>query len=349
MDYSNIDAPIFGDDLKVVTAHLPVNNGLPPSFRYNGRSYHLHYFPVADELLGWPHYTRSRIETASSNALAKYYNRAASAEKAARRFDPFNPEITYNLKRDTFDDDEDDTKIGKLFPRPEGAIPVFSRFGDFIRWAQPLPNGALAPLYKLGKYEYQLFGVFTFRVFADPKTDKPTTSSLGYFHPNLREDPKKTLEDFLKLERDADMAINSITHEAVAQFRALVSVSEEANSLDAYQNIAQRSAIYPGKGTPQGLLYVALKMNGEAGEFAEHVGKSMRDDGYAQIINGEQYVNLTPERRALLIKEIGDELWYLAAAAKELGIPLSEAAAVNLEKLADRTERDKLSGSGDER
>lgn len=144
-------------------------------------------------------------------------------------------------------------------------------------------------------------------------------------------------------------AINSITHEAVAQFRALVSVSEEANSLDAYQNIAQRSAIYPGKGTPQGLLYVALKMNGEAGEFAEHVGKSMRDDGYAQIINGEQYSNLTPERRALLIKEIGDELWYLAAAAKELGIPLSEAAAVNLEKLADRTERDKLSGSGDER
>ena len=347
MDYSNIDAPIFGDDLKVVTAHLPVSNGLPPSFRYNGRSYYLHYFPVADELLGWPHYTRSRIETASSNALAKYYNRAAAYGALAR----FEPEITHNLKRDGWDEEEDDdVKIGKLFPRPEGAIPVFSRFGDFIRWAEPLPTGALAPLYRLGKYEYQLFGMFTFRVFADPKTDKPTTSSLGYFHPNSRVDPKKTLEDFLKLERDADMVINRITHEAVAQFRALVSVSEEANSLDAYQNIAQRSAIYPGKGTPQGLLYVALKMNGEAGEFAEHVGKAMRDDGFAQIDDhGEQSVPLSAERRALLVKEIGDELWYLAAAAKELGIPLSEAAAVNLEKLADRTERDKLSGSGDER
>lgn len=113
--------------------------------------------------------------------------------------------------------------------------------------------------------------------------------------------------------------------------------------LDDYQRIALQSAIYPGQGSMIGLAYVALKMNGEAGEFAEHVGKSMRDDGALEG-NG-----LTLERRDSLIKEIGDELWYLAAACRELGISLGDAAAKNLEKLCDRGERGALSGSGDNR
>lgn len=126
--------------------------------------------------------------------------------------------------------------------------------------------------------------------------------------------------------------------------------------LDDYQRIALQSAIYPGQGSIIGLAYVALKMNGEAGEFAEHVGKSMRDDNAGMGIEYNEFgqisgnfVKLTPERRDKLIKEIGDELWYLAAACKELGITLSEAAAQNLEKLCDRGERGVLSGSGDTR
>jgi NTP pyrophosphatase (non-canonical NTP hydrolase) len=58
---------------------------------------------------------------------------------------------------------------------------------------------------------------------------------------------------------------------------------------------------------------------------------------------------MTDERRALIIKEIGDVLWYLSAACNELNISLSEAALTNLEKLCDRSERDALRGSGDER
>ncbi len=135
-------------------------------------------------------------------------------------------------------------------------------------------------------------------------------------------------------------------------------------SIDYYQTIATKSAIYPGIKTPLGLAYVALKLNGEAGELAEHVGKAMRDDGYIQqftqgsdtqpkgtgpipaiFLDGK----LTPERRKAIIKEIGDVLWYLAAACNELGITLSEAALTNLEKLCDRGERGKLQGSGDER
>lgn len=139
--------------------------------------------------------------------------------------------------------------------------------------------------------------------------------------------------------------INRITKEDVEGFK----------SLDQYQQIATKSAIYPGQGTPLGLAYVALKMNGEAGEFAEHVGKAMRDDNLMRARDdGEPgwhsaTEGLTPVRRKLLIKEIGDVLWYLSAACNELGLTLQDAAEVNLNKLYNRTENDSLRGSGDNR
>jgi hypothetical protein len=66
--------------------------------------------------------------------------------------------------------------------------------------------------------------------------------------------------------------INCITKQDLMEF-------VQNPDLDNYQRFALKSAIYPGKGTPFGLIYVALKGSGEAGEFAEHVGKAMRDDG----------------------------------------------------------------------
>lgn len=128
------------------------------------------------------------------------------------------------------------------------------------------------------------------------------------------------------------------------------------NLLDEYQKVASGSAIYPGQGTPLGLAYCGLKLNGEAGELAEHVGKAMRDDGLmsAQLINsdgtgGTSMGKLTPERRELILKEIGDCLWYLGALCRELGTTLSFVALMNLRKLYDRQERNALQGSGDER
>lgn len=128
-------------------------------------------------------------------------------------------------------------------------------------------------------------------------------------------------------------------------------------TFDEYQEAALQTAIYPGSGTPIGLCYVALKMNGEAGEFAEHLGKALRDDSYGEYFDHDftgqpiepQAVELRDNRRELLIKEIGDVLWYLSAAAKELGITLEETAKINLEKLASRQSRGALCGSGDER
>jgi NTP pyrophosphatase (non-canonical NTP hydrolase) len=149
------------------------------------------------------------------------------------------------------------------------------------------------------------------------------------------------------------MSINSITPTDISEFSL-------SPNLDAYQRIATKSAIYPGKSTPLGLAYVALKMNGEAGEFAEHVGKAMRDDGLLEARRIDEnevgvlgwdfgFLDLKEARRALLIKEVGDVLWYLSAACNELGITLGEAALENLKKLSDRSARGKLQGSGDDR
>lgn len=131
--------------------------------------------------------------------------------------------------------------------------------------------------------------------------------------------------------------INRITESDVLDF-------DVDRSLDLYQIIATRSAIYPGQGTPIGVQYTALKLNGEAGELAEHVGKAMRDDYF-----GVTEEALTPERQELIIKEVGDCLWYLSAICNELGITLFQAAYTNLRKLASRTERGKLQGGGDNR
>lgn len=145
------------------------------------------------------------------------------------------------------------------------------------------------------------------------------------------------------------MTINKVTAAEIDAFNY-------CPSLEKYQTLATRSAIYPGQGTPLGLAYVTLKLNGEAGELAEHVGKAMRDDNLIPFTPAEGgelalsiYGKLTEDRRDKIIKEIGDCLWYLSAACNELGISLHYAARRNLAKLADRTERDALRGSGDDR
>lgn len=149
---------------------------------------------------------------------------------------------------------------------------------------------------------------------------------------------KKMQESMLeRIDRETNRAMNKVNPDEIQAFK-------HNPHPDDYQQIATQFAFYPGKGYPLGLLYVGLKMNGEAGEFAEHVGKAMRDDNYGVTTN-----RLSAERRLLLIKEIGDNLWYCAAACTELGITLSEAMGENLDKLLSRQQRNVQSGSGDNR
>jgi hypothetical protein len=118
-----------------------------------------------------------------------------------------------------------------------------------------------------------------------------------------------------------NFAPNNITHLDTATFRAMIGFSYSCNAIDQYQAIATKSAIYPGQSTPLGLAYVALKLNGEAGEFAEHVGKAMRDDNYIKLTgthinktHGVDFNSLNADRHLKLLKEIGDILWYASAA-----------------------------------
>jgi NTP pyrophosphatase (non-canonical NTP hydrolase) len=104
-----------------------------------------------------------------------------------------------------------------------------------------------------------------------------------------------------------------------------------------YQSLSRRTATYPRAG--EDLTYPALGLCGEAGEVAEKVKKTLRDDGGV----------LTAERREALSRELGDVLWYLSQVATEAGLDLEEIAAENLDKLFSRQERGVLRGSGDNR
>lgn len=77
----------------------------------------------------------------------------------------------------------------------------------------------------------------------------------------------------------------------------------------------------------------------EAGELLGHWSKAIRDeDGY-----------ISPDRRALMIKELGDILWGVALVARHLKVSLREVAQANLDKLGSRALRGVIGGSGDNR
>lgn len=110
-----------------------------------------------------------------------------------------------------------------------------------------------------------------------------------------------------------------------------------ALTFSEYQSRSQAHAVYPEAG--DNIFYPVLGVCGESGELAEKLKKCLRDK------NGE----ISADDKRLMIKEVGDVLWYLAAVCRELGVPLEEAASINLEKIDDRHRRGKLHGSGDDR
>lgn len=117
-------------------------------------------------------------------------------------------------------------------------------------------------------------------------------------------------------------------------------IDPEVNGLDEYQIKAASVGTWaPGGSKP--LAYYALKLNGEAGEVAEIVGKAWRGD-YCEVTNGIDPAlmpfELDPKLREKLVKELGDVLWYVAKIAGKLGVNLSEVGTTNLRKLIARIE-----------
>ena len=104
-----------------------------------------------------------------------------------------------------------------------------------------------------------------------------------------------------------------------------------------YQEKACETAIFPKK---QAMEYLTLGLTGEAGEIANKVKKFIRDGA-----TKDEYL----AKRIEIGYEIGDVLWYCAVLAEELEMNLGHIMEKNLEKLADRHKRGKISGSGDHR
>lgn len=108
------------------------------------------------------------------------------------------------------------------------------------------------------------------------------------------------------------------------------------DDFNAYQIEAYRTAVYL---RAIAIPYCIMGLAGETGEVAETVKKLYRDDKGI----------LTDERKAKLVKEMGDVCWYLAALCTEIGVDLGDVARANLDKLHSREERHVLHGDGDDR
>ena len=80
--------------------------------------------------------------------------------------------------------------------------------------------------------------------------------------------------------------------------------------------------------------YFALGLAGEAGEAADQVKKMYRNE------EGE----ITPDRRAKIIGECGDTMWYIAMLLKTIGSSMDEAAEANIKKLSARAKAGTIKG-----
>lgn len=115
--------------------------------------------------------------------------------------------------------------------------------------------------------------------------------------------------------------------------------------LKEYFDFTDETAIYPG---PQemklytrirSLLYPALGLSGETGEFLNKLKKVIRDEEGM----------ITSAKNLQLVEELGDVLWYWARCCKALDVSPEDVIRINMRKLSDRNEREVLGGSGDER
>ena len=104
-----------------------------------------------------------------------------------------------------------------------------------------------------------------------------------------------------------------------------------------YQQRSRTTALYPEVGSNP--IYPTLGLCGESGEVADKVKKVIRD----------RQGHFDADTRDAIELELGDVLWYVAQLASELGLSLDAIAEANLAKLASRSARGRISGSGDNR
>lgn len=97
-----------------------------------------------------------------------------------------------------------------------------------------------------------------------------------------------------------------------------------------YQRKTREFAIYNSP------IYPCLGLSEETGELIGKIAKAVRDG----VTDPESYVESVK-------KEAGDVLWMLARLLDDRNIDLADVAAMNIEKLQDRKNRNVIGGSGD--
>lgn len=101
--------------------------------------------------------------------------------------------------------------------------------------------------------------------------------------------------------------------------------------------------------------YMMLNLVGEVGEFAGKVAKALRKGKVKMKPNGNPCSVISAKVQDVidyndaLKKEAGDILWQLSGLCSVMGWQLEDIAQQNLDKLADRKQRDVIDGSGDNR
>jgi NTP pyrophosphatase (non-canonical NTP hydrolase) len=101
-------------------------------------------------------------------------------------------------------------------------------------------------------------------------------------------------------------------------------------NLNEYQQEALQFQLKSAKS----ISYLITGICAEAGELAGHYAKHVRDN---------------VDKTDLILKEVGDVLWFCAAIADYYDVNLDDIAQGNLSKLKSRMERGVIQGSGDER
>lgn len=133
-------------------------------------------------------------------------------------------------------------------------------------------------------------------------------------------------------------------------------------TFNQYSADVTRHAQYPNEG--RNMVYPAMGIVGESGELADKIKKYWRNESAKTLekfagsfaamqdhacLNAMSAKSMPDEFRMEVAKEIGDVLWYLNALAKEINFTLEEIAALNMQKLRDRAERNVIKSIGDNR
>jgi len=106
-------------------------------------------------------------------------------------------------------------------------------------------------------------------------------------------------------------------------------------TLDEFQALTLETAHYPdaGEGSIDELTFLALGLNGEAGEVAEVVKKMLRGDNDVLWMRELMTRPSMLKNQELLAGELGDTFYYLARLAAAAQLSLEDVAEANIEKV----------------